>query len=216
MPARSRSRRRAFVGIGAYTHGDPDDGRLCRFVAALPRRHRALLRRSAWLLGFPALRVQHHYLAFVTLAFRRCVFLVFRNEEWLTGGIFGLADIPRPSLFGFDAAPTARFYYFVPRRRSASCRFAAWWLVRSPWGRAFMALRENPIRADSLGVDIAALHAARLRHRLGLGGVAGALYAPLVEFIDPTPFTLAPLAATPADGGRRRRRLLLRPVPRRG
>ena len=50
-----------------------------------------------WVLGYPALRVQHHYLAFVTLAFTTLVFLVLRNEEWLTGGIYGINGIPRPS-----------------------------------------------------------------------------------------------------------------------
>ena len=40
-------------------------------------------------LGFPALRVQKHYLAFVTLAFSVFVWLVIRNEQWLTGGVIG-------------------------------------------------------------------------------------------------------------------------------
>src|ERR1700750_1766805 len=73
----------AFVGIGAYvtayltTRGWPFwstyliGGTVCFAVG--------------WLLGYPALRVQHHYLAFVTLAFNTLVFLIFRNEEWLTG-----------------------------------------------------------------------------------------------------------------------------------
>ena len=47
------------------------------------------------------------------------------------------------------------------------------------------------MRAISLGVDTRALHADGVRDRLGLGGIAGALYAPLVQFIDPTPFALA-------------------------
>ena len=49
-------------------------------------------------LGFPALRVQHHYLAFATLGFNVLVFLVMRNEEKITGGTFGISNIPRPSL----------------------------------------------------------------------------------------------------------------------
>ena len=60
-----------------------------------------------WLLGYPALRVQHHYLAFVTLAFSTLAFLVFRNEEWITGGIYGITNIPRPSLFGIATASRA-------------------------------------------------------------------------------------------------------------
>ena len=52
-------------------------------------------------LGFPALRVQHHYLAFATLGFNVLVFLVMRNEEKITGGTFGISGIPRPSLLGY-------------------------------------------------------------------------------------------------------------------
>ena len=123
--------------------------------------------------------MQHHYLAFVTLAFTTLVFLVLRNEEWLTGGIYGISNIPRPACFG--CSPTGRststiFCLGV----LALVSLAAWWLIRSPWGRAFMALRENPIRAALARRRHAALHADGVRHRLGLGGISGVLYAPLV------------------------------------
>ena len=49
---------------------------------------------SASLLGFPALRVQKHYLAFVTLAFAMLVWLILRNEQWLTGGVIGHQQHP--------------------------------------------------------------------------------------------------------------------------
>ena len=68
---------------------------------------------------------------------------------------------------------------------------ATWWLIRSPWGRAFMALRENPIRALSLGIDTRRYTLMAFAIGSALGGVSGVLYAPLVEFVDPTPFTLA-------------------------
>ena len=51
------------------------------------------------LLGYPALRVQGHFVAFVTLAFNTLVFLVMRNEEWLTGGTYGLVGMPRPDFW---------------------------------------------------------------------------------------------------------------------
>ncbi|MFV7930236.1 branched-chain amino acid ABC transporter permease, partial [Enterococcus faecium] len=87
-----------FIGIGAYaaaiitTQGWP-------LVAALVVAV-ALCFVVGWLLGYPALRVQHHYLAFVTLAFSTLAYLVFRNEEWLTKGIYGITGVPRPTLFG--------------------------------------------------------------------------------------------------------------------
>jgi branched-chain amino acid transport system permease protein len=67
---------------------------------------------------------------------------------------------------------------------------AVWWLVRSPWGRAFMALRENPLRAEALGGDPRRYTLTAFAIGSALGGVSGVLYAPLVEFIDPTPFAL--------------------------
>jgi len=67
---------------------------------------------------------------------------------------------------------------------------ATWWMVRSPWGRAFTALRENPIRAASLGVDTRRYTLMAFAIGSALGGIAGVLYAPLVQFIEPTAFAL--------------------------
>ena len=142
-----------------------------------------------WLLGYPALRVQHHYLAFVTLAFNTLVYLVFRNEEWLTGGIYGISNIPRPNVLGASMNAPREFYYFC-LAHLALVSLAAWWLIRSPWGRAFVALRENPMRAQSLGVDTRRYTLMAFALGAGLGGISGALYAPLVQFVDPTPFAL--------------------------
>ncbi|MGE3868003.1 MAG: branched-chain amino acid ABC transporter permease, partial [Pseudorhodoplanes sp.] len=58
--------------------------------------------------------------------------------------------------------------------------------------RAFVALRENPIRAESLGVDVRAYKLFAFAIGSAYGGLAGSLYAPLVEFIDPAPFALGP------------------------
>ena len=177
----------AFVGIGAYitayltTKGWPFwstymlGGTSCFAVG--------------WLLGYPALRVQHHYLAFVTLAFNTLVYLIFRNEEWLTGGIYGISNVPRPSVLGWSMKGAVEFYYFC-LAHLALVSAATWWLIRSPWGLAFVALRENPVRALSLGVDTRRYTLMAFALGAGLGGISGALYAPLVQFIDPTPFAL--------------------------
>ncbi len=73
-----------------------------------------------WLLGYPALRVQHHYLAFVTLAFSTLAFLVFRNEDWLTKGIYGISNIPRPNILGFPTNRPLPFYYLCLGRSASS------------------------------------------------------------------------------------------------
>jgi len=178
----------AFVGIGAYTaallttQGWP----LGTAFLVAP----AMCFAVGWLLGYPALRVQHHYLAFVTLAFTTLVFLIFRNEEWLTKGVYGISGIPRPTLLGWSTKAPLDFYLFS-LGVLALVTAGTWWLVRSPWGRAFMALRENPVRADSLGVDTRRYTLMAFAIGSALGGVAGVLYAPLVQFIEPTAFALA-------------------------
>src|SRR6516164_450236 len=114
----------AFLGIGAYTMalvlkaglsfwlGLPVAAALC-FVVGLA-------------LGFPALRVQTIYLAFATLGFNTAIWLVMRNEEWLTGGTFGINNIPRPSFLGLSLDKPLAFYYFT----LATTALLAWCLWR--------------------------------------------------------------------------------------
>jgi branched-chain amino acid transport system permease protein len=178
----------AFYGIGAY--------------------HAAILLKLGWpffvvlpiaavdcfviglALGFPALRVQHHYLAFATLGFNVLVYLVMRNEEQLTGGTFGISDIPRPSLLGFSLDGARPFFYFT---LVSVIVLAAvlWWLLRSPWGRAFAALRDNPIRAESTGVNITAYTLLAFAIGAACAGVGGVYLAALVNFIEPGQFSLS-------------------------
>ena len=178
----------AFVGIGAYITA------WLTTKGAWPFWPTYLLGFAScfavgWLLGYPALRVQHHYLAFVTLAFNTLVYLLFRNEEWLTNGIYGISNVPRPSVLGFSTKGAREFYYFC-LAHLVLVSAAAWWLIRSPWGRAFVAVRENPIRALSLGVDTRRYTLMAFAIGAGLGGISGTLYAPLTQFVDPTPFAL--------------------------
>ncbi|MBP1847787.1 branched-chain amino acid transport system permease protein [Rhizobium petrolearium] len=177
----------AFMGIGAYITS-------LLTLAGIHWGLAAILSIAAsfavgLMLGYPALRVQHHFLAFVTLAFNTLLFLVLRNEEEITGGSFGLSGMERPSFFGVSTDTNMAFYYF-----SLVCfliaAFAMWWILRSPWGRAFKALRENPIRAESLGLKIRRQTLLAFAIGSAFGGLAGALQAPLVQFIEPGSFAL--------------------------
>ncbi len=175
----------AFFGIGAY--------------------HAAILLKLGWpffivlpiaavacfmiglALGFPALRVQHHYLAFATLGFNVLVFLLMRNEEKITGGTFGISDIPRPSLLGYSLDQNLPFFYFTYASAIVLVALLGW-LLRSPWGRAFAALRDNPIRAESLGINITAYTLLAFAIGAACAGIAGVYFATLVNFIEPAPF----------------------------
>jgi branched-chain amino acid transport system permease protein len=177
----------AFFGIGAYTvaialqHG-------ISFWIGLPLAVVGCF-GIGLALGFPALRVQTIYLAFATLGFNTAVWLVMRNEEWLTGGTFGINNIARPSLFGFGLQGNLAYYYFV-LGVALIMGGLMYKLLRSPWGKAFTALRDNPIRAESLGVHIQAYTLLSFAIGAAYAGVAGALFASLVQFIEPAPFTV--------------------------
>jgi branched-chain amino acid transport system permease protein len=177
----------AFFGIGAYTVaimmkagiswwlGLPAAISLC-FVLGI-------------ILGFPALRVQTIYLAFATLGFNTAIWLVMKNEEWLTGGSFGLNGIPRPEIFGFDLKGGLAYYYFV-LGVAAIVSALMWGLLQSPWGKAFQALRDNPIRAESLGIHTRNYTLLSFAIGAVYAGIAGALFASLVDFIEPAPFAV--------------------------
>ncbi len=177
----------AFFGIGAYTVavflregfsfwlGLPAGALLC-FVVGLG-------------LGFPALRVQAIYLAFATLGFNTALWLMMRNEEWFTGGSFGINNIARPSLGPISLDGNLAFYYLV---LVVALVLAAlmWLLLRSPWGKAFKALRDNPIRAESLGINTRSYTLLSFAIGAVYAGIAGGLYASQVQFIDPALFTV--------------------------
>lgn len=175
----------AFFGIGAYVAAIALKAGL-PFLMVLPIAAIACF-VVGLALGFPALRVQHHYLAFATLGFNVLVFLVMRNEEKVTGGTFGISSIPRPTILGVSFEGHLAYFYFTLAGLVALAA-ALWWLLRSPWGRAFAALRDNPIRAESLGVNITAYTLLAFAIGAACAGVGGVYYASLVEFIEPGPF----------------------------
>jgi branched-chain amino acid transport system permease protein len=177
----------AFLGIGAYTAAIlMKMGFSFWFVLPLAALNCFLV---GLVIGFPALRVQHHYLAFATLGFNILVYLFVRNEEWLTGGTFGISGLQRPGLLGVSLDAAASYYYFT-FASTILLALVLWWVIRSPWGRAFAALRDNPIRAESLGVNIMAYTLLAFAIGAAFAGIAGAYFAALVQFIEPGPFHL--------------------------
>ena len=96
------------------------------FCRTEPAEHRAVPSRGGWLIAAsecdsipvctsrrPRTIVVLVSLAFATLGFNTLVWLVLRNEEWLTGGTFGINNIARPELFGLDLSSNLKFYYFI-------------------------------------------------------------------------------------------------------
>jgi branched-chain amino acid transport system permease protein len=149
------------------------------------------------LIGFPALRVQGPWLAFITVAFNGIMLLIFTNEDELTGGTQGIRALRRATdeagddvdlrVFGISLFDPWRYYMFCLAWMTIVA-LAIWWIVRSPWGRSFRAIRDNAGRASSLGVNVRTYTLLAFALGSGMAGIAGALYGPAVESIDPTAF----------------------------
>jgi branched-chain amino acid transport system permease protein len=140
-------------------------------------------------VGFPALKVKHHYLAMVTLGFNIITFLVLRNWERLTGGSFGISGIARPA-WGPVSFASDRAYYVYILGWAAVVVASAYWILSSRWGRAFRAIRENETRAAVVGVSLRTYKVMAFAIGAAYAGIGGALFAPLLGYIDPGAYTL--------------------------
>ena len=176
----------AFLAIGAYTEALLQ-ARGVPFVVSLPAA--ALLSAAfGWVVGLPALRLKGIYLAIATLAFNVIIEEVITRWEGLTGGNSGLHLKP-VELAGLKLDGDTSFYYLCLALTVLSV-LAVLNLLRSPTGRAFVAIRDSEISASCMGVNLATYKTLSFALSAALTGVAGALYAHKVTFISPEQFTL--------------------------
>jgi len=176
----------AFLAVGAYTEALLQ-ARGVPFFISLPVA--ALLSGAlGWVLGLPALRLKGIYLAIATLAFNVIVEEVIARWEGLTGGNSGLHLKP-VELFGMRFDGEASFYYLCLGLTALSI-LALMNLLRSPTGRAFVAIRDSEISASCLGVNLATYKTLSFALSAAFTGIGGALYAHKVSFISPEQFTL--------------------------
>jgi branched-chain amino acid transport system permease protein len=176
----------AFLAVGAYTEalllarGVP-------FAVSLPCA--ALLSGLVGVLvGLPALRLKGIYLAVATLAFNVILVEIITRWEGLTGGNMG-QHVKAAQLLGFAFESPTSFYYLCLALTALAC-MALVNLLRSPTGRAFVAIRDSEVSAGCLGVNLARYKTTSFALSAALTGVAGALYAHKVAFISPEQFTL--------------------------
>jgi branched-chain amino acid transport system permease protein len=176
----------AFLGIGAYVGALL--GPKFSFWVALPLG--GIIAFALGLgLGFPSLKVKHHYLAMVTLGFNVIVYLILTNEQKLTGGPYGVFNIARPKIGPLDFT-SDKGYHVIIALTTFLLLLLAYWTLNSQWGRAFKGIRENELRAEMLGVSLRNYKLMAFAIGSGFGGIAGGLTAPLFGYIDPTMFTL--------------------------
>jgi branched-chain amino acid transport system permease protein len=134
------------------------------------------------------LRVKGIYLGMATLSFGFIVEEVFARWESVTGGNAGI-HIKPPNLLGYTLS-SGEGFYFLCLGLSVLATLAILNLLRSPTGRAFVAIRDSEISAQSMGIHLAYYKTLSFALSAALAGVAGALYAHKLQFISPDQFSL--------------------------
>lgn len=132
-------------------------------------------------IGYLSVRRTGIYFAMVTLAFAQLVYFVANQWRSLTGGENGLQAVPR-ELFGLDLSDPFYFYYAgLPVVLLGLA--AAWRVVRSPFGRVLVAIRDNPARARALGYPVDRYKLLAFVISAALAGLAGGLFAASHGFV---------------------------------
>jgi branched-chain amino acid transport system permease protein len=139
-------------------------------------------------LGAPTLRVRDIYLSVVTICFGLMVQLALVNLESITGGARGIYGIPRPSIGSFVFISPQSFYYIILFFALLTI-FSTLRLLRSRFGRAFLAIRENETAAEAMGVRTTYYKILAFALSSFYAGLAGSLYAHYVSYINPDAFT---------------------------
>jgi branched-chain amino acid transport system permease protein len=175
----------AFMAVGGYTSGV-----LCAklgwpFWAALPCA--ALMAGVVGLLfGLPSLRVKGFYLVMATIAAHFIIIWVIIQLRNVTGGADGMA-VPRPEIGGFVFKSKGSYFYLV-MIIACLATFVAQNLVRTRAGRAFVAIRDNDLAAEVMGVNLWTYKLLAFFIGCVFAGVAGSLLVHYFAFASPTQF----------------------------
>lgn len=189
----------AFLGIGAYAHVYFTQTLGLPWLLSVPLAG-AVAAAAGVMVGLPALRMAGIYLTIATLAFALIIQEVFNRWEAVTGGLRGMA-VDEPVIFGIRLHGDAMILgmslslgdlalYFL----SLAVLIAALWLtrnlLRSPTGRAWVAIRDSEIAAQSMGINLALYKTMAFAYSAALMGIAGALFAHKVGFLAPDIFSV--------------------------
>ena len=174
----------AFLGVGAYTEAVlANAGWPFPITLACAT---GLSAAAGVVVGLPALRVKGIYLGMATLAFGFIVEEALARWEHVTGGNAGLSVKPA-SLAGWKL-DTATEFYFLCLVVVVLATLAVANLLRSSTGRAFVAIRDSEISAQSMGIHLARYKTLSFALSAGLAGLGGALYAHKIQFMSPDQF----------------------------
>ncbi len=178
----------AFFAVGAYVAAIMIDRYDMHYLATLPIAMLVCF-VVGYLFGLPALRLEGHYLALATFALAIAVpqFLKYRHFEPFTHGVQGINIFKPDAPFGLPFSPDQWLYLIV-----LACAVIMFWIARnlidSRMGRAMMAIRDQPLAADTMGINSARTKATTFGISALYVGLAGALHAIIFEFVSPDSF----------------------------
>jgi branched-chain amino acid transport system permease protein len=185
----------AFYAFGAYTAAILMDKVGVPYWATLPVAF-VFCFAFGILMGFPALRLAGHFLALATFALALAVpqLLKYKHIEHLTGGVQGIVlNKPEPPFaFRFLDQPLSadRWLYYFTLAVAALMFLLVWNLLRGRVGRALIAVRDHPIAATAMGINLTLFKSMTFGVSAGITGLAGALGAIVVAFVSPDSFTV--------------------------
>ncbi len=176
----------AFYGIGAYVSAELTLRFGIPFALALLAAGSAAAVTS--LLLVPIVRLPGSSLAVATLGFNIIIYLVLLNEDWATGGSYGLLNVPSPHLFGVEFK-TERDLYFLILAVAALVYFALYRLTHSRFGRALKAISQDEDAARACGISVTRYKSKCFLVAAFTAGIAGSLYAHHARYLNPSDFT---------------------------
>ena len=177
----------AFLAIGAYTAAY-----LQQFNVPFPVYFLAaglLTGVVGALVGFPALRLQGIYLVIATISFAFIVEEILARWESVTNGNEGMR-IKAMQLLGTTVSRDGPTFYYICLAVLVLTSVGTLNLLRSPTGRAFVAIRDSETAARSMGINVALYKVKSFAISAGITGLAGVLFAHKLSFISPEMFTL--------------------------
>ncbi|HDR13937.1 MAG TPA: branched-chain amino acid ABC transporter permease [Desulfobacteraceae bacterium] len=177
----------AFFGVGAYAAAILATRAGLPFIVTVPAAG-LLTALVGIVFGLPSARLKHLYLLIATLAGQFIIEYVMVQWDSLTGGAEGIV-LPAASLFGIDLGTDKKFFYVVFVSFVAMTWFAVN-IVRTRYGRAFIAVRDNDLAAEGMGIPIFRYKLLAFAISSFYAGFAGALFAYYMMAITPEPFNL--------------------------
>jgi branched-chain amino acid transport system permease protein len=178
----------AFFAVGAYTAAILIDQAGWPFWATLPAAA-LMCFIVGYLFGLPALRLEGHYLALATFALAVAVpqILKYRHIEPLTNGVMGINVFKSDPPFGLPLS-TDQWMFLVVLAIAALMFWIARNLLDSRTGRALVAIRDHPMAASTMGVNVSHYKAVMFGVSALYTGIAGAMHGIIFEFVSPDSF----------------------------